>query len=53
MRGLQIAVLGAALVTAARAQNEWPSYGGDPEGMRYSRLSQINAGNVSKLKLAW
>lgn len=53
MRGLQIAVLGAALAAATRAQNEWPSYGGDPEGMRYSRLSQISAGNVAKLKLAW
>jgi quinoprotein glucose dehydrogenase len=32
---------------------EWPNYGNDPGGMRYSQLSQINRENVSKLKVAW
>src|SRR6202021_3361630 len=32
---------------------EWPSYGNDPGGMRYSQLSQINRENVSTLKVAW
>jgi quinoprotein glucose dehydrogenase len=32
---------------------EWPTYGNDPGGMRYSPLSQINRDNVSKLKVAW
>jgi quinoprotein glucose dehydrogenase len=32
---------------------EWPTYGNDPGGMRYSPLSQINRENVSKLKVAW
>ena len=32
---------------------EWPSYGGDPGGSRYSPLTQINKGNVSQLKVAW
>src|ERR1700678_2812258 len=32
---------------------EWPSYGNDPGGMRYSQLSQINRENVSRLKVAW
>ena len=32
---------------------EWPNYGNDPGGMRYSPLSQINRDNVSKLKVAW
>ena len=31
----------------------WPYYGGDAGGMRYSRLTQINGDNVSKLKIAW
>lgn len=31
----------------------WPYYGGDAGGMRYSLLTQINPGNVSKLKVAW
>src|SRR6201988_3270039 len=32
---------------------EWPNYGNDPGGMRYSQVSQINRENVSKLKVAW
>ena len=49
-------VLWAAL--PARAQTgtksgEWPSYGGDLASTRYSPLDQINAGNFSKLQVAW
>ena len=32
---------------------EWPTYGNDPGGARYSPLFQINRENVSKLKVAW
>src|SRR5580658_4832278 len=32
---------------------DWPNYGNDPGGMRFSRLTQINRDNVSKLKLTW
>jgi quinoprotein glucose dehydrogenase len=32
---------------------DWPVYGGQPEGDHYSRLSQINRGNVGRLKQAW
>ena len=32
---------------------EWPNYGNDPAGMRYSPLTQINRENVTKLKVAW
>lgn len=32
---------------------DWPNYGNDPGGMRYSPLSQINRENVSRLKTAW
>jgi len=42
---------------ALGAQNagsaEWPNYGNDPGGMRYSPLTQIDRKNVSKLKVAW
>jgi alcohol dehydrogenase (cytochrome c) len=31
----------------------WPSYGRDQSNQRYSPLSQIGAGNVSRLRLAW
>lgn len=35
------------------AGTEWPAYGNDPGGMRYSPLTEINTENVSQLRLAW
>lgn len=32
---------------------DWPGYGGDPGGMKYSPLIQINRSNVETLELAW
>jgi len=32
---------------------EWPTYGHDSGGMRYSPLKQITPGNVSNLEVAW
>ena len=32
---------------------EWPVVAGDPGGMRYSPLKQINASNVNQLQVAW
>jgi quinoprotein glucose dehydrogenase len=32
---------------------DWPSYGHDPGGMRYSPLSDINRDNVGRLGMAW
>src|SRR5919199_637911 len=32
---------------------DWPAYGGGPEGMRYSKLAQVNRSNVSRLRVAW
>ena len=32
---------------------EWPTYGHDPGGMRFSPLTQITPKNVSQLKVAW
>ncbi len=57
-RYLLIVILCAALASsAASAQvpvnEEWPYYGNDTGGMRFSRLAQINRDNVSTLKLAW
>jgi glucose dehydrogenase len=54
----------AALLTAgavALAQDvrkpdrgvDWPFYGGDPGGMKYSTLTDINATNVARLAPAW
>jgi alcohol dehydrogenase (cytochrome c) len=33
--------------------DSWPTYNGDYSGRRYSTLTQINAGNVKALSLAW
>src|SRR6266699_3808586 len=40
------------LVRALGAQ-DWPGYGGGPESMRYSSLTQINRDNVKRLQVAW
>lgn len=36
-----------------RQDQDWPSYGGNKAGNRYSTLSQINTGNVQNLQVAW
>src|ERR1051325_4806860 len=37
----------------APAEAEWPSYGRDPGGMRFSPLAQINPDTIKDLKVAW
>ena len=46
-------ILLAGSVPGLYAQADWPSYGHDQSGQRYSPLAKINAKNVSRLKLAW
>ena len=67
MKRLLGALLAGALVTAAAyhplaqskaaqtpaASSEWPTYGHDPGGMRFSPVTQITPANVSQLKVAW
>ena len=38
---------------AAGPTDDWPFYGHDPGGMRYSPLTEINPQNVGQLKVAW
>ena len=52
-RGLLIILMAPLLVEAQSKQVEWPYYGGDPGGSRYSPLTDINAGNLSRLRIAW
>ncbi|MGH9162057.1 MAG: pyrroloquinoline quinone-dependent dehydrogenase [Vicinamibacteraceae bacterium] len=33
--------------------DQWPAYGGDPGGTRYSTLDQITRENVESLRVAW
>src|SRR6266481_2080544 len=47
------ACAGALAQSTADASKEWPTYGHDPGGMRFSPLTQITPANVSQLKVAW
>jgi len=51
------ALAAACLALAAQGQpvdaDDWPYYGHDAGGMRYSPLTQITRANVSRLKVAW
>ncbi|MGH9940270.1 MAG: membrane-bound PQQ-dependent dehydrogenase, glucose/quinate/shikimate family, partial [Blastocatellia bacterium] len=42
-----------AAADTVQGGNEWPAYGRDAGGARYSPLSQVNRGNVGQLKIAW
>ena len=48
-------VFAAALMALASESPEvdWPVYGGDQGGTKYSRLTDVNPSNVSRLKAAW
>ena len=54
-RLLILAAIGvAALTSQAPAQNvDWPAYGGDQGGTRYSTLTQIGRQNVGQLQQVW
>ncbi len=43
----------SALILLAAAQGDWPTYGHDPGGQRFSPLTAINRSNVKSLKIAW
>src|SRR5262245_14256509 len=43
----------AALYGDAPRPGQWPSYGNDPGGTRYSALAQIDRTNVTQLRAAW
>jgi quinoprotein glucose dehydrogenase len=46
-------LLGASASAAAQHPAEWPAYGRDAQGTRYSPLDQIDRGNVGRLTVAW
>ncbi len=51
-RAVALLALVASLIAAERS-SDWPAYGNDPGGQRYSPLHEINRQNVSTLKVAW
>ena len=53
MNVLPILMLLAAGVAQAAGDGDWPTYGRDQGGTRYSPLKQINRENVTSLRVAW
>src|SRR4051812_19724613 len=57
MKPIPAVALACALAAAVLAQPskliEWPYYGGDQGGMKYSPTDQISRQNVSSLQTAW
>src|SRR5579862_3578175 len=50
------AVLSLAVLSVGsedKSQGEWPVYGHDPGGQRFSPLTAIHRQNVQSLKIAW
>lgn len=50
---LHLLLLASAASAALAQTSEWPAYGHDPGGARYSPLTQITAQNVTSLRRAW
>jgi glucose dehydrogenase len=50
MTNLRLIVAFAVGAACASGQTDWPVYGHDPAGTRYSPLKQITAANVAKLQ---
>ena len=48
-----VLALGFVGADGAGRDGDWRSYGGDPGGRRYSTLTEIDRGNVGRLKRAW
>jgi quinoprotein glucose dehydrogenase len=52
-----IVLVGVSLTLAAQRsdnrQVEWLYYGGDPGGMKYSTLTDVNPGNIQRLQKVW
>ena len=54
LAGVRPLVAQTNVVAAAPAIGEgWPTYGGDPGGLRFSTAAQITRGNVGKLHAVW
>ena len=53
--GLAVAVVMLASLASAQPDggSEWPHYGNDAGGARYSPAAQIDRTNVAQLQVAW
>jgi quinoprotein glucose dehydrogenase len=50
---LWIALSTSLLLAQDHKPRDWPAYGGGADGIRYSKLKQIDRDNVAGLKVAW
>src|SRR5882724_8623709 len=50
---MTVGVSGQTAGQPSTKNGEWPHYGADMHGSRYSPLDQINASNFNKLEVAW
>src|SRR6266480_1988240 len=46
-------MLSLLLILTLQSQGDWPAYGRDPGGARFSPLAQITRANVTRLQVAW
>ena len=54
MGAMALLVISMPVTGTDRAKDhEWPYYGGDAGGKKYSTLTDINPANVAALTLAW
>ena len=55
VRRFALAALGLAALAAGPPKTpiEWPYYGADQAGTKYSKAADINRGNVARLSVAW
>jgi len=59
LSALGVAVVVAGVLTngqtsrARKPYTTWSDYGGSPDSMQYSALTQVNRGNVNQLEQAW
>lgn len=50
---LILAISTAALAQSSSREVDWPHYGDQAGGMRFSPLTQVNKSNVARLKISW
>ncbi len=51
--GAAVAVILLTSLSTAQQDGDWPAYGRDPGGERFSPLDRINRDNVGSLQIAW
>ena len=52
-RWVTLAAAGVLVSCASQPVTDWPTYGHDPGGQRFSPLTQITPSNVVNLRVAW